>query len=196
MSAERAHNGFEMGIATGPRRRAGSAFTLTELMVVIVIVSLLVLMATINVMDLLKRSTFKGQIQDFVSTFQMAANAAAESDRRYEVIIDPVEQSYLLRKITTPELSQVLQEEIIIKRYLSENCIIDYIIFDDGEYATEDRVKFRANRTGWQYGGKIVLLDKDDQLHSVLVNRLDRIIKLEEGDVGLLGPRSQDDIPF
>ncbi|MHC4638098.1 MAG: hypothetical protein ACYTBV_11455 [Planctomycetota bacterium] len=41
-----------------------------------------------------------------------------------------------------------------------------------------------------------MLLDKDDQLYSILVNRLDRIIKLEEGDVGLLGPRSQDDIPF
>ena len=197
MSAERAHKEFETGITAGPgRRRAGSAFTLAELMVVIVIVSLLVLMATINAMDLLKRSTFKGQIQDFISTLQMAANAASESDRRYEVIIDPVEQSYILRKITTPELSQVLQEEIIIKRYLNENCIIDYIIFDDGEYATEDRAKFRAGRTGWQYGGKIVLLDKDDRLYSILVNRLDRIIKLEQGDVGLLGPRSQDDIPF
>ncbi|MHC4754715.1 MAG: prepilin-type N-terminal cleavage/methylation domain-containing protein [Planctomycetota bacterium] len=196
MPAERAHNEFEMGIATGSRRRSGSAFTLAELMVVVVIVSLLVLMATINVMDLLKRNTFKGQIQDFVSTLQMAANAAAESDKRYEVIVDPVEQSYILREITTPELSQVLQEEIIIKRYLSENCTIDYIIFDDGEYATEGWAKFRASRTGWQSGGKIVLLDKDDQLYSILVNRLDRIIKLEEGDVGLLGPRSQDDIPF
>jgi hypothetical protein len=44
---------------------------------------------------------------------QMAVSAAAESDRRYEVIIDLTEQSYLLRQITSPDLSEVLDEEII-----------------------------------------------------------------------------------
>jgi len=44
---------------------------------------------------------------------QMAASSAAETGRRYEVIIDPTDQSYLLREITSSDLSEVLEEEIV-----------------------------------------------------------------------------------
>ena len=177
-------------------RNTRCGFTLTELVVVILIISLFVLLAQMNLFGLLRRSTFRAQAQEFVSTMQMAASAAAQSDRRYEVIIDPVEQSYMLREITSPDLSEVLEEEIIVENDFSDNCQVAYIEFDDGEYISDGWAKFRAGHSGWQYGGKIVLLDKDEQEYSVVVNRINRIVMLKKGDVELLVPKSEDEIPF
>jgi len=169
---------------------------LTELIVVVVIISLFVLLAQVNFFGLLRKSTFRAQVQDFISTMQMAVRAAAQSDRRYEVIIDLTEQSYLLRQITSPDLSEVLEEEIIVVNDLSDLCRIAYVEFDDGDYTNDSRAKFRAGHAGWQYGGKIVLLDEDEQPYSVVVNRLNRIVELREGDVELLVPKAEDEVPF
>jgi prepilin-type N-terminal cleavage/methylation domain-containing protein len=173
-----------------------SGFTLTEMVVVILVVSMFVLMAQMHLFGLLRRSTFKAQIQELVSTMQMAVSAASESDRRYEVIIDIPGQGYMLREITTPELSQVLEEEVIVEDSFSDNCRVVYVEFDDGESTSEDRAKFRAGHSGWAYGGKIVLLDEKEQPYTILVNRLNRVITLEQGDVGLLEPKNKDDVPF
>jgi prepilin-type N-terminal cleavage/methylation domain-containing protein len=175
---------------------ARSGFSLAELLVVLVVVSLFVLLAQLSLFGLLEKHTFKAQIQEFLSTMQMAASAAAQSDRRYEVIIDLTEQSYLLREITNPDLSEVLEEEIIIQADLGENCRFGYVEFDDAEYTNEGRAKFRAGRSGWAYGGKVVIMDRNEQPYSLVVNRLNRIVGLEEGDVSLLQPKARDDIPF
>ena len=177
-------------------RRRVRGFTLTELIVVVLIISLLVLVAMPNLCGLFRKNTFRARVQELVSTMQMAASAAAESDRRYEVIIDIAEQSYMLRQITTADLSEVLEEEIIVEGYFSDNCRVVYVQFDDGEYTNEGRAKFRAGHSGWAYGGKIVLLGEKEQPYSVVVNRLNRIITLEEGDVELLEPRPKDEVPF
>jgi len=171
-------------------------FTLTELIIVVLIISLFVLLAQVNFFGLLRKSTFKAQVQDFISTMQMAASAAAQSDRRYEVIIDLTEQSYLLRQITSPDLSEVLEEEIIVENNFSNNCRVAYVQFDDGDYTNDGRAKFRAGHAGWQYGGKIVLLDEKEQPYSVVVNRLNRIIELKEGEVELSVPKAKDEVPF
>ncbi len=171
-------------------------FTLTELIVVVFMISLIVLLAQVNFFLVLRKNTFKGQLQDFVSTMQMAASAAAESDRRYEVIIDLTEQSYLLRQITTSDLSEVLDEEIIVQNNFGSNCRVVYVEFDDADFANEGRAKFRAGHSGWQYGGKIILLDEDEKPYSVVVNRLNRMIELKEGDVELLVPKAKDEVPF
>ncbi|MBA7677558.1 hypothetical protein ES703_85816 [subsurface metagenome] len=133
---------------------ANLGFTLTELIVVVLIVSLFVLLVVTNLFGLLRKNTFRAQVQEFVSTMQMAASAAAESDRRYEVIIDIAEQSYTLRQITTPDLSQVLEEEIIIENDFSNNCSVVYVLFDDLTETDEDYqiAKFRAGHAGWQAG--------------------------------------------
>ena len=102
----------------------------------------------------------------------------------------------MLRQITSPDLSQVLEEEIIIADSFSGNCRVVYVEFDDGDYTNEGRAKFRAGHSGWQYGGKIVLLDEDEKPYSIVVNRLNRMIALEEGDVPLLVPRAKDEVPF
>lgn len=170
------------------------AFTLTELIVVIAIISLIFSLAAINFLGTLRKNSFKTQASQLVSTMQMAAHAAAESNRRYEVIIDLTEQSYLLRQITSLDLSNVLEEEIIVQEDLSETCYIDYVEFDDTDYTNEGQAKFRAGHAGWMYGGKIVLLDEDDQPYSIVINRISRIIRFEKGDVELLEPKREVDL--
>lgn len=178
---------------------ARRGFTFTELVVVVLIVSLFVLLAVTNLSGLLRKSTFNVQANELVSTMQMAASAAAESDRRYEVIIDIAEQSYTLRQITSPQLpSDVLEEEIIVKNNFGGNCRVISVLFDDLVGTDEEHQKafFRAGRSGWQAGGKIVLLDEGEKPYSVVVNRLSRIVTLREGDVELLMPKTQDEAPF
>lgn len=179
--------------------RCSRAFTLTELVVVVLIVSLFVILAMMNLVGLLGRSSFKAQAQEFISTMQAAVSTAAASDRRYEVIIDLTEQSYMLRQITSTHLpSDVLEEEIIAENDFSDNCRASYVLFDDLDTTDEENTKafFRAGRAGWQYGGKIVLLDKNEQPYSVVVNRMNRIVTLKEGDVELLMPKAKDEVPF
>jgi type II secretory pathway pseudopilin PulG len=172
------------------------AFTFTELVIVIVMVSLFVILAQVHLFGLLRKNTFRAQVQDFVSTMQMAARTAAQSDRRYEVIIDLTEQGYMLRQITSPDLSVVLEEEIIANNSFGDNCRVAYVEFDDGDYTNQGLAKFRAGHAGWQYGGKIVLLDEKEQPYSVVVNRMNRTIKLEEGDVQLLVPKGKNELLF
>jgi prepilin-type N-terminal cleavage/methylation domain-containing protein len=174
-------------------------FTLTELIVVVLLVSLFVLLAMMNLSGLLTRSTFRAQAHEFVSALQSAVSTAAESDRRYGVIINIAEQSYTLREITSPELYGIPEEEeIILTNELGDKCRISYVQFDDWTGTDEDifRVHFVAGHSGWQYGGKVVLLDKDENPYSVVVNRISRIVTLEEGDVGLLEPKTKDEVLF
>ena len=175
-----------------------NGFTLTELVVVIVIISLFVLLVTMNLFGLVRKNTFKLQVNEFVTTMQMAASAAAESDRRYEIIIDLTEQSYTLRQITNPDLTQVFEEEIIVTNNFGYNCQVLYVLFDDLMETDENHqiAKFRAGHNGWQYGGKVVLLDEKEQPYTVIVNRMNRVVRLAEGDVELLLPKSKDEVLF
>jgi len=171
-------------------------FTMIELMVVIVVVSMFALLAQMHLFGLLRKSTFRAQVQELVSTMQMAASAAAQSDRRYEVIIDIPEQRYMLRQITNPDPSQGLEEEVIVEDSFSPSCRVVYVRFDDGDFTSEDRAKFRAGHSGWAYGGKIVLLDEKERPYSIVVSRLNRMVTLEQGDVELLWPKTKDEVPF
>jgi prepilin-type N-terminal cleavage/methylation domain-containing protein len=173
-------------------------FTVTELVIVIVVLGVFVLLTVTNLLGLLRKNRFEVQAHEFVSTMQMAAAAAAESDRRYEVIIDLTEQSYTLRQITSPDLFQVLEEDIIATNEFGMNCQVLYVLFDDLMETDEDHqiAKFRAGHAGWQYGGKIVLLDEQEQPYSVLVSRMDRVVTLKKGDVEFLLPKAKDEVLF
>jgi len=176
--------------------QGNSGFTFTELIAVIVIISLFLMLAMPNLFGMLNKSRFKAQIQNFVSTMRRAADAAAQSNRRYEVIIDLTEQSYMLREITSPDLAQVLDEEVITENYFSDNCMVDYVVFDDYDYADDGLAKFRVGHTGWQYGGKIVLVDKENQVYSIVITRLNGMVEVEKGDVELMVPKAKEDAPF
>ena len=104
--------------------------TFIELVIVTVIVGLFAVTAQLRLSGLLRKHTFKSQVQEFVSALRMAATAASESRRRYEVVVDLAEQGFMLREITSPDLFEVLEEEIIIEKdsrlYLTKKGFIDY----------------------------------------------------------------------
>jgi Tfp pilus assembly protein FimT len=184
----------------GARLRPGvrvRAFVLVELLVVMSLLGLLVMMAQMNLFGAFRRSSFKAQVQDFISTLRMAAAGAAESSRKYEVVIDFAEQSYLLRQITSSDLKEpVREEEIIAQGRFGDNCRVSYVEFDDGDYTNDGKARFRAGRAGWQYGGKIVFLDESEQPYVVMVNRLTPMVYLIEGDPPLMRPKAKEEIPF
>ena len=171
-------------------------FTLAESMVVIVIVSLLVVLAATNLKGVIIRNSFKTRALGLVSALESASVSAAQSDKRYEVIIDLPQQSYTLREISSSNLSDVLEEEIIAQEDFGDNCTVSYVLFDDGEFTNEDRAKFRVSRTGWQYGGIISLLDEEQQPWSIVIDRLSNIVCLQRGEAQIVWPRSEDEIPF
>ncbi len=174
-------------------------FTMAELLVVLAVVSLFALMAQIHLFGLLRKSTFRAQTQELVSTMQMAASAAAETGRRYEIIIDISEQVYELKQITGSEINVDRPDEtpgeIIVQNNLTGNCRLVYVWFDDG-IDSNTKAWFRVGPSGWQNGGKIVLLDEKDQPYTIVVNRINRLVVLEEGDIALLEPKAKDDLPF
>jgi competence protein ComGC len=172
------------------------AFVLVEMILIVSILALFVILVQVNLFGTLRRSQFEAEVQSFVSAMQMAASAAAESNRRYEMIIDLTEQTYLLREITSSDLSQVLDEEIILTGQFGENCRVVYVEFDDGTFTNEGKAKFRAGHAGWHYGGKIIFLDEGEQSHTVLVSRITPIIDVVEGDPVLMTPKGKDEVPF
>jgi prepilin-type N-terminal cleavage/methylation domain-containing protein len=171
--------------------------TLIELLVVMSLISLLVVMAQANLFGMLRRSTFKAQVQDFISTMQMAASRAAESGERYEMIIRMADQHYLLRELPGSDLkSEPRVEQIIAQGAFQGNCRLAYVEFDDGTYTNQDVAKFRAGHAGWQYGGKIVFLDESEQPYAIVVSRMTPIVQLLEGDPPLMKPKAKEEVPF
>lgn len=194
MGDGRAARGEPATTLRGPSRFRG--FILVELIVVVSILAVFVVMVQVNLFGVLRRSQFKAEVQEFVSAMQMAASAAAESSRRYEVIVDIGEQAFLLREITSSNLADVLDEEIIVQGRFGENCQVAYVEFDDGTYTNETSAKFRAGHAGWHYGGKVVFLDESEQPYAVVVSRLTPIVSLIEGDPTLMTPKAKDEVPF
>lgn len=172
------------------------AFTLAEAMVVIVIISLLIMIAATNLKGVITKNSFKAKSQGLISALEAAVTSAGQSNKRYEVIIDIPQQSYLLREISSSNLADVLDEEIITQEDFGYNCRISYVLFDDGQYTNEDKAKFRASRAGWQFGGIIVLIDSDGQSWSIVVDRMSNIVRLQEGEAQIVWPRSKDEVPF
>jgi Tfp pilus assembly protein FimT len=173
------------------------AFVLVELLVAVALLGLIVIMAQMNLFGVLRRNSFKAQVQDFISLLHMAAAGAAERGHKYEVVIDFAEQTYLLRQITTSDLTEpVREEEIIAQGRFAENCRVSYVEFDDGDYTNDGKAKFRAGRAGWQYGGKIVFLDDSEQAYAVVVGRLTPMVYLIEGDPPLMKPKAKEELPF
>jgi Tfp pilus assembly protein FimT len=165
-------------------------------MVVIVVVSLLIALAATNLKGVLIKNSFKSQASGLVSALESASTSAVQSGKKYEVIIDIPQQSWLLREITSPDLSEVLDEEIVAQEDLGGNCRVSYVLFDDGQFTNEDRAKFRTSRAGWQFGGIIVLLDSEEQPWSIIIDRMSNIVRLEPGEAQIIWPRSKDDVPF
>lgn len=189
--------------------RTGSAFVLTELIVVLVIISLMTTIAMIALTPLFGRTKFKRQAREFINILQLAQNGAAESDRRYAVALDFDEQTYTLRQFTTLDHERILEDEpIITEGYFTEEFRLEYIIFDDGvdtRYPEEGQEVFRiwlmAGHSGWQNGAILVLSDIDENMYSIILNRLSRTIAFypdayELEDFGFLEPKTKNEMLF
>lgn len=184
-----------MALSPGTVATRTRGFTLVELIVVVSIMGLLILVAQLNLFGSLQRSNFKAQAQGFISALQMAASGAAQTGRRYEIIVDVSEQTYLLREITGTDLSEILDEEIIVTGQFGTSCRVSYVEFDDGEYTNDGQAKFRVGHGGWMYAGKIVLLDENEQPHTAVVSRLTPVVQLVNGDPELMHPKSEREVP-
>lgn len=180
------------------RAKSKNAFTLVESLAVVALIGLTLMVSQRQLFTKFTHKSFTVQANKLVSALQDAAFSAGKSDRRYEIIIDIVEQSFTLRQITSPDLDQITQEEIIETHFFDDNCYVDYIVFDD-LITTDDQhlqAKFRVGKYGFQNGGNIVLLDKKQQPYTIIVNRLNRLIKLKQGDLPIALPKRSDEIFF
>jgi hypothetical protein len=171
---------------------------LAEVIMVLFIVAMFTMLAMINLSDVLSKNSFKSRAHDLVKLFQMAATSSGQTGRRYEIIIDFVQNSYTLREITTGlvAVEDIKEEEIIQTGQFSDRFQLSYVMFDDGDWTNEAPALFRVGKSGWQYGGKIVVADEDGREYSIVINRLSRMIGLFDGDVGILMPRSEDEMGF
>jgi hypothetical protein len=132
----------------------------------------------------------------------MAYEAALQSDRRYAVILDQLNNVYILRQFETLDLQTLPDDEAIITvGRFDEDFQFDYVLYDDledtrerGESFTEAR--FYAGRAGWQFGGKVVLRDREGRPWSIVIHRLGKPVQLVEGDAEILLPQTADKVPF
>jgi prepilin-type N-terminal cleavage/methylation domain-containing protein len=195
--------------------RLPKGFVLIEMLMVIGIIGLMTLVATISFSAMWGNLKFKSQAEDLVNIFRMAQNAAATSDRRYEILLDLTDQSYILREFTEYELltDESFDEDTIIQqKYFSDALTVDYILFDDIRptddtvaVAPEDEdtktvVRFLAGKSGWQAGGIIVVLDEDGQPWTIVIHRFARPAELIKGEWDLISlgmlPQYKENIPF
>lgn len=191
------------------RREFGSGFVLIEMLMVVGLIGLMAVVATVGFSAMWGNLRFKRQADELVNVFQMAYNAAAESDRRYAVVLDLIEQSYVLREFKTLDLETMDPDEAIIQTgYFSEALKLDYVLYDDETFlASEDsedldlaQARFLAGHSGWQYGGLVVLRDNDGMPWTIVIHRMAKPVGVFEGqwDLDSLGmlPRDKQDVPF
>lgn len=176
-------------------------YVLLEVLIVVGLMAFLLSLGVISYSSLWGNRQFQQQAQELVNLFQMAQEAAAQSDRRYAVILDFVEQKYVLRQFATLDLQSIPDDEAIIHTgYFTDRFQLDYVLYDDLEDTREKEnvteARFYAGRSGWQYGGKVVVRDGEGNPWSILLSRMVQPVRLVEGDVPILLPVKPDDMPF
>ena len=128
-------------------------------------------------------------------------NAAAENDRRYAVVLDFTEQSFVLRECKSLDLETMDTDEAIIQTtYFSEALTLDYVLYDDlddtRDYENMTQARFLAGHSGWQNGGKVVLLDEDGMPWTILIHRFAKPVELFKGDGDIGLPQAAEDGPL
>ncbi len=183
-------------------KQCARGLVLAELLVVIAVLAMLTAVAMLSVTSVFGRKQFEKEAYAIIDILHKAQNASAETPRRYAVVFDFVEGTYVLRQFATLDLQSIPQEEAILSvGSFSRHCQLDYVLFDDfmdtrDEGETISEARFIAGRGGWQYGGKIVLRDVDGNPYSIVVGRLCGDITLKQGDVDILVPVAKSELPF
>ena len=189
-------------------RNTCRGFVLIEMLMVVGLIGLMAIVATVSFSALWGNLRFKRQAEELVNVFQMAYNAAAESDRRYEVILYQYEQAFIFREFTGYKmLEDALNEEdptIIEKRFFNEKSMSLYSVQFD--YYTQEELnlglegqnnyRFLAGKSGWQAGGRIVLLDEDGLPWTIVIHRFAKPVELFKGEVDIDLPQDATDVPL
>jgi type II secretory pathway pseudopilin PulG len=176
-------------------------YVLLEVLIVVGLMAFLLSIGIISAGGLWGGRQVQHQAEELVNLFQMAQEAAAQSDRRYAVILDFSEQKYVLRQFASLDLQTIPDEEAIIHTgYFTDRFQLDYVLYDDLEDTREKEdvteARFYAGRSGWQYGGKVVVRDQDGNPWSILISRMVTPVRLVEGDVPILLPVKPDALRF
>lgn len=181
--------------------RSARGFVLVEVLMVVALLGLMATVATLGFSALWGNLRFKRQADQLVQMFQMAQTAAGQSDRRYAVVLDFTEQSFTLREFKSLDLQTMDPDEAIIQTgYFSEALTLDYVLYDDledtrnAEDVTEAR--FLVGKSGWQYGGKVVLLDDDGLPWTIVIHRFAKPVELIQGEADIYLPQDSTNVPF
>ena len=188
-------------LSTNASRKTGGGFVLIEMLMVVGLIGLMAVVATISLSAMWGNLRFKRQAEELVGVFQMAYNAAAQSDRRYAVILDFTEQAFILREFKSLDLETMDPDDAIIQTtYFSEALTLDYVLYDDlddtRDYENTAQARFLAGHSGWQNGGKVVLLDADGIPWTIVIHRFARPVELFKGEVDIDLPQDAEDVPF
>ena len=162
-----------------------------------VVVGLITAIAVFNSRTASASSRFKDQAFHIVEVFRNASIAASQSDRHYGILFDFIEFKYVLYEINTDQpysqgFETLLEEDIIESGEFDDYCQLIYVQFDDLEYidaaSEQGKTLFLVGRSGWDYGGKVVLADIEGNMYSIIINRLGNHPTLVEGDMELIVP--------
>ena len=187
------------------RPKTPAGFVLIEMLMVVGLIGLMAVVATISFGAMWGNLRFKRQAEELVGVFQMAYNAAAENDRRYAVVLDFTEQSFVRREFKSLDLETMDPEEreqVVILPKLA--LTMDYVVYDDSEdtrdFENATEARFLAGHSGWQYGGIVVLRDDDGMPWTIVIHRFAKPVELFEGEwnldsLGML-PEYKENVPF
>lgn len=178
-----------------------SGHVLIELVMVLGLIAMMAGIAMVSFGALWGNLRFKRQAEELVNVFQMAQNAAAESDRRYAVILDFVEQKFVLREFKSLDLGTMDPDEAVIQTgYFSNALTLDYVLYDDLEDTRDmedvTEARFLAGKSGWQFGGKVVLLDEDGMPWTIVIHRFAKPPEMFKGEVEIYLPQDEKNVPF
>lgn len=183
--------------AQTPTSRGGllGGVVLVELIVAVMIIGLLTLLAFMNMTGMVGKSRFETRMQELINIMETACESASRTDNKYEVVFDPTNQTYVLQELVV-DGNSFTEDNIIETGQFSQEFWLSYIQFDDYESTMEDTAIFRAGKAGYQYGGKIVVLDENANPYSIIVRRISCKVMFEKGDVEIIAPRDKDAMPF
>lgn len=182
-------------------RKNIKAFSLVEVIVAVFIISMLTMVAVVGYNNFSSNLSFKDTASQLVKVFEMATEAASQSERRYAVLIDFTENSFTLYDVNTDHpynRDNLIEEDIITTGNFNDNCSLLYVQFDDSpktiDGSEEGSALFVVGHGGWDYGGKIVLADYEGLEHTIIVTRLSKVVKMYDGDIEL--PQPEFDLAF
>lgn len=188
---------FLDGMIRECKRRRYRGVTLSEMLIVLLVLGLIAAVARVNLSSVWERKTFKSTILDFVATLQMAGRTASQSGQRFEVVVNLDDRVYALYSSTVDGLDEEVTEEELIDEGSLGTALVSLEFDDEGIHEAGNMI-LRVGPRGWQASANIVFThpDQQDVQYTVLLNRLNRRVELREGDVPMPEWKAPEDMLF